>query len=284
MLIRLAERKDIRLCAWMLDHGYQSPAAIANAQNVCRRLNVPLVIDQPDRSAMNALFKLGLDITLDDNSDVVRGAMTYGCGCWPCLATLAARASRFAAEHRIPLSFIGSTPGQNRLDLHGGHVLSPTRLPKVMDLVDRFTASLVALAERRGTHAGDLMTPGADRDTILIPFYEFAGKPEPEHRKSILEAHGWHAPDDTGPCSSNCLMNELGREVMRSRFGFDLYQVIDANERRLWPGADDSEAPAAPPTDHAAACRAAARLGFDIRTALMAPGPSSDRGDPHGCG
>lgn len=38
------------------------------------------------------------------------------------------------------------------------------------------------------------------------------------------------------------MINELGRAVMRSRFGFDLYQVIDANERRLGYAPDQAAA------------------------------------------
>jgi len=54
------------------------------------------------------------------------------------------------------------------------------------------------------------------------------------------------------------MMNELGRQVMRQRFGFDLYQVMDAHERRLGNKGDHSpEIMTQPPLDQKSVQRAA---------------------------
>ena len=76
--------------------------------------------------------------------------------------------------------------------------------------------------------------------TVLVPFYELVRKPAKAEQLAHLAQYGWVLPKNTGACSSNCMINELGRAVMRSKFGFDLYQVIDANERRLGHAPDQA--------------------------------------------
>lgn len=231
MLVQLAE-KGLNVCAWMLDPGYQSPQTLESARRVTETLGIPLVVERPDRALTDALFRTGFSI--DDNSDVdlQKGAMTYGSACWPCFSLIAVSASAFANRHRIPLCFIGTQKGQNRLNLEGAGVLSARALPKVNDLVAKFVHPF---RKAIPDHAALL---DADPDnvrfpTVLVPFYEIVRKPEREIQIAHIERYGWILPKNTGACSSNCMINELGRAVVRSRFGFDLYQVIDANERRL---------------------------------------------------
>jgi hypothetical protein len=238
MLIKLAE-KGLNVCAWMLDPGYQSPQTIDNAKRITDKLGVPLVIEKSDKTLTDDLFRSGFSI--DGNSDIElqKGAMTYGSACWPCFSVIAVSASRFANRHRIPLCFIGTQKGQNRLNLEGAGVLSAMELPKVSDLVDKFVKPF---RKAIPNHVDQLR---ADPDevgfpTVLVPFYELMRKPEKEAQIAYLGGHGWILPKNTGACSSNCMINELGRAVMRSKFGFDLYQVIDANERRLGHQPDEA--------------------------------------------
>jgi hypothetical protein len=231
MLMQLAN-KGLRLCAWMLNQGYQSPTAIQNAELVCRQLGVPLVVDRPDQSEMNELFRLGFSIDREQEPQLVRSAMTYGSACWPCFATIAARASRFLAEKEIPLCFIGTQQGQNRLDLNGKPVLEVSELPRVEILATKFVDKLAAHASAQELKSAQLLSMTKPH-TVLLPFYEFVDKPPVSEQITAISAIGWKMPKNTGACSSNCMINELGRHVMRKRFGFDLYQVIDAHERRI---------------------------------------------------
>ncbi|TDR81551.1 phosphoadenosine phosphosulfate reductase family protein [Paludibacterium purpuratum] len=246
MLVQLA-KKGLRVCAWMLDPGYQSPQAIRNAENLTRSLGVPLIVEKKDKVMADGLFRAGFAIDRHSDTELVKGAMTFGSACWPCFSLIAVSACRFADEHQIPLCFIGTQRGQNRLNLEGGDVLTSTALPKVSSLVSRFVKpfrrALPAPVPELALDAEESTFP-----TVLIPFYEFVAKPEREQQIRAIEAYGWSLPKNTGSCSSNCMINELGRAVMRTRFDFDLYDVIDANERRLGNPADPHAAQGPDPT------------------------------------
>ncbi|MEF9440993.1 7-cyano-7-deazaguanine synthase [Burkholderia sp. 1B3(2022)] len=240
MLVQLAE-KGLNVCAWMLDPGYQSPQTLESARRVTAKLGIPLVIERPDKALADTLFRSGFSIDGNSDVDLQKGAMTYGSACWPCFSLIAVSASAFANRHRIPLCFIGTQKGQNRLNLEGAGVLSAQALPKVNDLVARFVQPF---RKAIPDHAASL---DADPDkigfpTLLVPYYELVRKPEREIQIALIDRYDWIRPKNTGACSSNCMINELGRAVMRSRFGFDLYQVIDANERRLGYAPDQAAA------------------------------------------
>ncbi|GEM_PF-3374637 len=240
MLKDLAGR-GLRVVAWMLDQGYQSPAAMTNARRVCDQLGVDFVIDRPGKAHMDQLFRLGFSIKPGDDPDTTRSAMTYGSACWPCFSTIATQASLFAAERHIPLCFIGTQKGQNRLDLHGQPALSARRLPRLDDMSEKFVERFRDLVATTMPERAAALTP-APSATVLVPFYEFVDRPPYTEQIASLRAIGWDPPGNTGMCSSNCMINELGRHVMRHRFGFDLYQLIEANEQRL-TGTRAEEAP-----------------------------------------
>ena len=230
MLLELS-KLDLRLCAWMLSQGYQSPTAINNARMLCDKIGVPLMIEEPERKKMDNLFRLGFGITNDDTPDMVRAVMTYGSACWPCFATIAARATSFCEENRIPFCFIGTQSGQNRLDV-GGRPAFAGVLPKSEDLVSKFVDPLRDRVAQDAPESAGLLAR-LRCSTLLIPYYEFVPKPEVHRQLEILKDVGWSMPTNTGACSTNCMINELGRHIMRRRFGFDLYQVIEAHERRM---------------------------------------------------
>lgn len=231
-MLRALAGKKLRVVAWMLDQGYQSPVAMANARRVCDQLGVDFEVERPGKKRMDELFRLGFSVGPQDDPDAARAAMTYGSACWPCFSTIAACASRFAAERQIPLCFIGTQKGQNRLDLHGRPALSARRLPRLDDLSEKFVAQFRTLVAARAPEQEGVFA-ASKSPAVLIPFYEFVERPPYAEQIATIRTIGWDPPHNTGMCSSNCMINELGRKVMRTRFGFDLYQLIEANEQRL---------------------------------------------------
>lgn len=243
MLAKLSET-DLKICAWMLNQGYQSPTAIANARNLCDQLEIPLVIEVPDRQGMDGLFRLGFGLKDGQDKDLLSRVMTYGSACWPCFAAIAARATAFCAENDVAFCFIGTQQGQNRLDLSGKPVLANRGLPPMEMMVERFMSPFRDFATSQGASGASILT-GSKVRTVVTPYYEFVPKPSVPEQIEFLEGLGWTPPKNTGTCSTNCMINDLGRHIMRKRFGFDLYQVIDANERRMRRRTGPLEAPAA---------------------------------------
>lgn len=261
MLIKLAAR-GLRVCAWMLDQGYQSATAIANAQRLCDKLGVTLVIERPQRTSMDTLFRTGFEVGKSSaNVELTRAVMTYGSACMPCFAAIAAASTRFCETHHIPLCFIGTQEGQNRLDLNGKPALAGQGLPRLDELVRKFVTPFRDHAQQVHPEAAGILANGAC-DTVLIPFYEFVKKPEFDDQIRMLEEAGWEMPNNTGACSTNCMMNELGRKVMRTRFGFDLYQVIASHERRMGNGAPPAVAALKPALDDDAVYLGATLIGL----------------------
>jgi hypothetical protein len=230
MLIGLAAT-GLRLRAWMLDQGYQSGTAIANARALCERLNIPLVIERPERGKMDSLFRIGFGIDGESNVELIKAASAYGSACWPCFSTIAARAASYCSEQHIPFCFIGTQPGQNRLDLNGKPGLAGI-VPRTETVVRRFVDPLRAYAAAIDPEAAELLRLDSC-ETLLLPYFEFVPLPDRPTQLARLAEVGWTMPNNTGACSTNCMMNELGRHIMRRRFGYDLYQIIEANERRM---------------------------------------------------
>jgi hypothetical protein len=257
MLLDLVRRKKVRICAWMLQQGYQSPTAIANAKRICEQLGVPLVIAQPERPKMDTLFRLGFGVGNEDEDspeDIVRSAMTYGSACWPCFATISAQGANFCRDTGAAFCFIATQQGQNRLDLHGQPVLAGRGLPRAEFMVEKFMSRFRDLVQKRQPGAAKLLeTQGCD--AVLVPFYELVPKPPVDEQVAAITKAGWRMPNNTGACSTNCMINELGRHVSRKRYGFDLYQIIDAHERRISLATPATAGP--PPLDEPAVQRGA---------------------------
>ncbi|MBB4966587.1 hypothetical protein [Saccharothrix violaceirubra] len=255
MLADLVHR-GLKVVAWMLDQGYQSPAAIDNARFLCDRLGVDLVIAKPEREPMDNLFRIGFGIPDQGDPELVRSAMTFGSACWPCFATISARATVFCRENDVPFCFVGTHKGQNRVG--DETAMAQTFLPPLSAAADGFVAPLRDHARTRAPESADLLDTAPSR-TILVPFYEFVPRPAREDLIADLEAMGWRVPRNTGSCSTNCMINELGCQVMRHQYGFDVYQVFEAHERRLDPEAG----PVRPgPLDEAAVRRGARLIGL----------------------
>lgn len=189
MLLNLAKR-DLRLCAWMLQQGYQSPHAIANARRLCDKIGVPLHIETPGKHLMDQVFRAGLDVdSRESESDVLRAAMTYGSACGACFTSIASYAAKFCIENDPAFCFIGTQEGQNRMDLSGKPVLATESLPTVDIMLSRAFFALRRRIEEQVPGALPDIKPGACR-TVLVPFYEFVRKPPlPEQiadRKSVV--------------------------------------------------------------------------------------------------
>ncbi|WP_156076854.1 hypothetical protein [Saccharothrix sp. NRRL B-16314] len=234
MLMKLAQRGDLRVVAWMLDQGYQSPAALANAESLCEKLGVELVITRPEQDPMNTLFRLGFAVNEEQDPHLLRAAMSYGPACWPCFSTIVAQSSVFCHEKDVPLCFIGTQKGQNRTNMRGKPYVPGGALPPLDAAVEDMVSMLRAHAEAKAPEAAELLRTFRTR-TVMVPFYEFIPQPTLERKIADLEALGWAVPRNTGSCSTNCMMNELGYRIMRNQYGFDIYQIMEAHERRLMP-------------------------------------------------
>ncbi|MGB3438684.1 MAG: hypothetical protein WBA97_08005 [Actinophytocola sp.] len=233
MLHDLAAR-DVRVVAWMLDQGYQSPLAIRNAQALCDRLDVELVIARPERDPMNTLFRLGFAMNEEDDTALLRAAMSWGSACWPCFSTILAQASVYCRDNAIPLCFVGTHKGQNRTTAGDSPIVKVDGLTPLDGVVEEQVSLLRKHAERKAPEAAELLRTGYS-GTALVPFYEFVPKPSTEQIIADLEEIGWEVPRNTGTCSTNCMINELGYRIMRNQYGFDIYQIAEAHERRLSP-------------------------------------------------
>lgn len=100
-------------------------------------------------------------------------------------------------------------------------------------MIGKFASPLAAHAAEHSPEAATLLEAGAATDCALVPFYKLSQRPATAAMLKATGSIGWKPPNNTGACSSNCMINELGRHIMRARFGYDLYHIIAAHEQRM---------------------------------------------------
>jgi len=66
----------------------------------------------------------------------------------------------------------------------------------------------------------------------LISFYEYNQYSEQKVIETVENEFGWKKPADTDSCSSNCLLNSLGIDIHRIRYGISPYAIPIARDIR----------------------------------------------------
>ena len=195
VLHRLAER-GLNVLAFTFDNGHISAAAFENIRRQTEALGATSVIQSLDD--MDELFVESL------NSDATV--------CTGCFRALTAQSTRLAADFGIDLILTGLSRGQ----------IMETKLQKLIEQgvteVPEIEKRLVAM--RRAYHIStDRANALVDTDLSDIDFeaiqfidyfrYDPSGPDEVRRYLASVDDH-WRAPKDTGFCSSNCMINDIG--------------------------------------------------------------------------
>lgn len=212
----LKEEFELRVLAYTFDNGFVSPAAWRNMQAVSSNLNVDQVVVRPRFDFLRQVFR-------DSVSSVqyARKALSRTSAiCNSCMGLAKFAGLRIAIEQDIPMVAFGWSPGQ--LPLSASIYRPRPAMAKAM------MGATVGPLQRAGI--GDASTYFLqDRHFAAAQHFPWEVSPLAfldYHQDEIfrrIERLGWSKPSDTGPNSTNCLLNSLGILVHQTQTGFHPY-------------------------------------------------------------
>ena len=218
VLYRLAEM-GFRILAYTFDNGHISKAAFENIKRQTTKLGVECFIDSTPN--MDEIFLESL------NTD-----STVCSGCFKSLTTLS---TKIALTHQIPAIITGLSRGQ----------ILDTKISGLIDqgIVDVSEMEKHLQSFRQAFHAKNDRTTellghkiaNADLQSIeFIDFFRYDDVSTLQIKAYLAERDEfWRVPADTGFCSSNCLMNDIGICVHSSERGYHNYEAPLSWEIRL---------------------------------------------------
>lgn len=225
VLYRLVEM-GLKVLAFTFDNGYISATAFRNIQRITSSLGVDGVIGQTP--LMPGIFVESL-----------RKDHTVCTGCFKALTTIS---TQVAVSKNIPLVVTGLSRGQifdtKLYGLYRNGVFSTPQVEEQLLLFrkvyhvshDRMSRLLKAymVADEPGEKVWELPVDGfAEKVFQDIQFVDYFRYDDVSvHQvKQYLESRDilWQQPGDTGFCSTNCLINDVGIDCFTRRMGFHNY-------------------------------------------------------------
>jgi len=216
VLNRLIEM-GLKVLTFTFDNGYISAAAFANIKRTTQALNVENIISQAEN--MNKVFVE----SLNSQHDVCHG-------CWNTLNTIGAK---IAHEHGINLVISGLSRGQifeMRLEgLFQQGIFEETEIEEHLGL---FRKSFHSKHNKFSKLLGINLTEEVVEQIHFLDFFRYFEVPVKEIREYLIRS-GWKQPEDTGFCSSNCLINDVGIYFHQKKEGYHFYAPQTSWDVRL---------------------------------------------------
>jgi|GEM_PF-1863483 len=222
VLYKLVEM-GVRVLAFVFDNEYISETAFKNIDRVVKECNVDCIIQT--QKDMNKVFLEGLN----EECSVCKG----------CFRVLNILSERYAYENKIPYIINGLSRGQ----IFDVRLYDIFEQGKQIEDVEEIENKI--FEQRCLYHAKkDYVTKSLGEEMIIdreilektevIDFYRYTDVT----KKEILDllkskSHHWSQPQDTGSCSSNCRVNDVGIYVQRKRKEYDNYTFPNSWEVRL---------------------------------------------------
>ncbi|MCP5102057.1 MAG: amino acid adenylation domain-containing protein, partial [bacterium] len=207
VLYRLIDM-GLKVLTFTFDNGYISDAAFSNIKRTTSAMNVDNIVGKADH--MNKV----LVESLNASSDVCHG-------CWHALNTFGAKA---AHENGINLVISGLSRGQileMRLEgLFQQGIFEEEEIEKNLQLFRKSFHS----KSNKFTRILDVELAEEMLDRVhFVDFFRYFDTPVVEIREYLVRK-GWIQPKDTGFCSSNCLINDVGIYLYLKANNYHFYE------------------------------------------------------------
>lgn len=220
VLYKLIEM-GIRVLAFVFDNGYISDMAYENIKRTVHECNVDYMIAKYED--MDEVFREGIR----KNGSVCEG-------CFKILRTLS---TMTAYEKNIKYVVSGLSRGQicdtKLYDILKQDVLTVEEIKQKM-----FEQRCLYYANREYT-LGKLCNQYTIGEEVLkqvewVDFYQYCNVTKDEILAYLQKkAYSWNLPTNTGACSTNCMINDVGIYIQRKRVGYDNYTFSDSWDVRL---------------------------------------------------
>lgn len=229
----------LRVMTFTFDNGFISRAALRNVESVTSALGVEHVTMSHDDQERVFLE------SLNEHKSVCNG----------CFRSLLELSTRLAHERGIPSIVTGLSRGQiidERLSwFHSQGVFDPERIERDLR------------AGRTVYHRGRIGNEALD-SVDVVDFFRYSDVSKEDIRR-FLRTHSpaWAEPTDTGFCSSNCMINDVGVYVHTIERGFHNYESPTRWEVRLGHlGREEADGELREPVNTARVRRVLSRLGY----------------------
>jgi tRNA(Ile)-lysidine synthase TilS/MesJ len=224
-LITIVEKYKMKPLGFHNDHGYEDDAATRNCKELCRALDVDLVIMQQDFTFMKKLWKY------IDEADVKGLNSCYVCG-----NILYLNALETAHRFNVPLVINGYSRGQaaqiNDKDRGTGlleKIIEVIRKTGDKDFFAQFMDKYKILEKRAAFLTRNDLEKGPDLDKILfIPFYifEFYKIDKEMLKNEICKRCDWRPMKTSYPArTTNCEMIWLNTYMDLQKMGYSSYNL-----------------------------------------------------------
>jgi hypothetical protein len=230
LLYTLKTKFNLKILAHVLDNGFVSAKAMENIRRVTKNLGIDYKITRPDFSTLREVFNYALTEKIPYPKEILAMLSQV---CAVCIGMVLGTTINLATKMRIPLMFVGFTPGQypaitleNFLKVKSCMFISENVYKD--DPLDVLKIISDPIRERFGEKVNkyffksQYVNKGLFVPKILLPYHATIDYDEKEILKKI-EPLGWQKPKDTDSCSTNCLLNTLGNVTSVKQFGYHPY-------------------------------------------------------------
>ena len=230
LLQYLKNEFGLNILAHVLDNGFISERASENIGKITGALGLDCKITKPDWHVLKKVFSYALAGKIPYPKEIL--ALTSPV-CAVCIGMVFGSTINLAIELKIPLMFIGFTPGQypsisleNFLKVESCMFLSdkvyrddPLDILKVLadPVREQFGAEVNRYYFKSQYFSKELFVP-----KVLFPFHVILDYNE-EHIIETISKIGWIRPKDTDTCSTNCLLNTAGNYACVKQLGYHPY-------------------------------------------------------------
>jgi len=211
-------KMNLKVLAYTFDNGYISKEALNNIKNTTKRLGVDSIIESYDK--MDQIFRSG----------IIREKAV----CNSCFKVLRILSTRLAYEKGIKYIVTGFSRGQI-MDLRLEDILEEGK-----DNISEMIKNQRIIYHSKNDHVLECfpenkrVTQEMIEKVELIDFYRYSQVTQEEILEYINKQDiVWQMPKDTGFCSSNCRINDVGIYLLRNEYGYDNYTAPNSWEVRL---------------------------------------------------
>lgn len=208
VLYRLVEM-GLRVLAFTFDNGYLSDVALKNIADITQMLGVDSVVKKAD--SINRVFTESLRTDFDVCN-----------GCFKAVNTLG---TETAHEHGINVVVSGMSRGQIfDIKLHGLFRLGIFSEEEIEEKQMLFRKNYHSARDRVTRLLGVDLDDRTIESIRFVDFFRYDHTPVADIRSYLEEKNrAWNRPDDTGACSTNCLINDVGIYVHMKERGYHNY-------------------------------------------------------------
>lgn len=210
VLYRLVEM-GLKVLAFTFDNGFISKAAFDNIKRQTDKLGVDSIISTTEYMDEIFIESLNSDSTV----------------CSGCFKSLTAISTQLAEEKGINVIVTGLSRGQIfDTKLAGLYEEGIRDLPAIEERLLLFRQMFHASDDRTNRLLGIDLSQVAFESMYFIDFFRYDHTPVQEIKAYLADRDSfWSQPKDTGFCSSNCLMNDIGICVHSGTKGYHNYEA-----------------------------------------------------------